>query len=181
MVTINIQKKDLFLLSAIMIFLVAIGYVVAYNSGQPANVIGHDLGELEGVQAGITGSCPAGSSIRVINPDGTVVCESDDAGTGDITSVTAGAGLSGGGSSGAVTLNKDPPNCVTRTNTGSLIDSSAELIINCQAGEVITGGGCEVHDPTAYVQSSYISGNGYRCSKYGGISISVTAYAQCCQ
>lgn len=47
MVNINIQKKDLWLLSAIMIFLVGVAFVVAYGSGQPT-VHGHDAGEVEG-------------------------------------------------------------------------------------------------------------------------------------
>lgn len=46
--------------------------------------------------AAVDASCPAGSSIRRLTPDGTVVCETDDVGSGTVTSVTAGAGLSGG-------------------------------------------------------------------------------------
>ena len=33
MITINIQKKEMYLLSAIMVFLVGIGIIIAYNSG----------------------------------------------------------------------------------------------------------------------------------------------------
>ena len=40
----------------------------------------------------------------MVNQDGTVTCESDDNSGGDITDVTAGTGLSGGGTTGAVTL-----------------------------------------------------------------------------
>jgi hypothetical protein len=56
------------------------------------------------IQQRVAGTCPAGSSISQINLNGTVVCEPDDAGAGDITSVSAGTGLSGGGTAGDVSL-----------------------------------------------------------------------------
>lgn len=52
----------------------------------------------------VTSICPVNESIREINADGTVVCEFDSDSGGDITTVTAGTGLAGGGTTGSVTL-----------------------------------------------------------------------------
>ena len=55
-------------------------------------------------QRRVTGTCSPGSAIRIVDGLGTVQCETDDVGTGDITEVNTNPGLLGGAASGAITL-----------------------------------------------------------------------------
>ena len=77
----------------------------AYSAGTGLTLTGSTFSaNTTYLQRRVTGTCPAGSSIRTIWDNGTVLCETDDNSGGDITEVVAGNGLEGGGSSGAVTL-----------------------------------------------------------------------------
>ena len=78
----------------------------------------------------ITQACGVGFYIRAINEDGTVVCQLDantDSG-GDITGVTPGYGLTGGGTSGTVTLNADTTKLQSRVGGSCNIGSSIRAI-----------------------------------------------------
>ncbi|MFA6054980.1 MAG: hypothetical protein WC769_06360 [Thermodesulfovibrionales bacterium] len=59
------------------------------------------------LQGRVSSSCAVGSSIRTINSDGTVICQADTNSGGTVTSVGAGAGLTGGPITTTGTLSLD--------------------------------------------------------------------------
>ncbi len=121
--------------------------------------VGYDDISINQVQVRVGGDCPAGSSIRVINIDGSVMCESFSDSGGDITGITAGSGLTGGGSSGDVTINADTTYIQRRVSSGCAAGNSIRAIgedgtVTCEpddnsggditgvtAGTGLTGGG----------------------------------------
>ena len=112
-----------------------------------------------GVKAG---ACSGTEKVTGIGTDGAIACAADQNAGGDITGVTAGTGLGGGGSSGSVTLNLQNPttsaiggvkagSCsgtqkVTGIGTDGAIDCAADQnaggdITGVTAGTGLTGGG----------------------------------------
>jgi hypothetical protein len=69
MVTINIQKKDLFLIVAVVVFIAASFYVIAYNSGASPSVMGHSLEEI-----GIPSTCSNGQVLKWVSSSNRWVC-----------------------------------------------------------------------------------------------------------
>ncbi len=82
------------------------------------------------IQARVTGTCAAGSAVGSIAANGTVSCNASAGGT--ITDVIAGAGLTGGGTSGAVTV-AIPANGVTMAMTSAPVGSGYVNVAISQA------------------------------------------------
>jgi hypothetical protein len=113
------------------------GIVLSPNPITTTGTIAADAGYL---QRRVTPGCAAGSSIRTINADGSVVCQLDTIGGGTVTSVTAGAGLTGGTITTSGTLAVDTAAIQARV-TGSCTPGSWVRAI--AADGTVT---CEAHD-----------------------------------
>lgn len=110
------------------------------SAGDAATLDGIDSPDF---QRRVDDACAAGEAIRAIGDDGSVNCIAGA--TGDITGVTSGAGLSGGGQSGDVSLalQSCPDSQVLRSTGGGwtcAADANGD-ITGVSAGPGLSGGG----------------------------------------
>jgi len=105
-------------------------------------------------QQRVTGTCAVGSAIRVINADGTVVCEADDNSGGTVTKVGTGSGLTGGPITTSGTISVDAAQVQTRV-TGSCSGGTSIRVIN-ENGTV----GCSAGGVTAVTASAPLQSTG---------------------
>ncbi len=87
-----------------------------------ASAIGTSDVDANAIQLRVTGTCPSGQAMTAVAADGTVTCASTGgASSGDITSVTAGTGLIGGGTAGDVEVALQVPLALLATDPGSTL------------------------------------------------------------
>ena len=72
----NIDKKFAFMIFGAVLVLAGAIYANAFGGSTPS-VMGHSVGEIEGVQERVSGLCEEGSSIRIIDSTGAVTCEAN--------------------------------------------------------------------------------------------------------
>ncbi len=119
----------------------------------------------DGVDATAQGTCAVGSFVTEIELDGSLVCDAPEAGgNGDITGVTAGTGLSGGGTTGDVSLGVNPAAVQTRLQSAC---AAGEMIRSVdQAGTVV----CDEDDGSdAVIVQEQFETTGPQTNGYGTV------------
>jgi len=104
------------------------------------------------LQQTLSGDC-AGEVLVGINPNGTVVCETDNVGSG-----------------------------FTECQTNSNGSSSASASVSCSSGWTMVGGGCWCAAAGDYsIRRSIPNGNGWDCTCSYTDNPSTSAYVRCCR
>ncbi len=185
---VNFQKKDLWLLSAIVVFLVGVGFVIAWNSGNPA-IHGHTADEIYGLDGSGGGSLACNIKTCSGSPD--IGCNA---------TCDSGYTVTGGGYSISVVNDKqpyksypsannkwycaDPSNSVTCyavcckgsgliSETLNCIDTGRALAIGQSGNQV-----CSVYGETCVGVFTASGGSAFTCS---WVATNANYFANCCR
>lgn len=135
------------------------------------------------IQRRVVGSCPAGEVIAGVNQDGSVTCSALPAGAvGDITAITPGPGLLGGGTAGAVSLRVDlqgsgTTNSAARTDHTHQSGPSGAPLTNTGvgAGAFATGSSTGNHNTALGYRTLVANGSGVSNTAVGSNVLDLNA------
>jgi len=170
---VNIEKRHLYILIAIIVFLAGAGIVIAFGSEQP-RVHGHDIGEIEGSSGSappITGSC-AGRVMVGVDSSGRVICENDDVGSGsgsDTRCDTSGrCSQVCVGTSCRSTWPNEGLETALLTCEKTCPSSGCNCIASCPSGFTVTSWSCSEGDKTTRGSSAECNSPGGRFARGSG-------------
>ena len=129
---------------------------LAANAVNAGNIVDGSVGSADvntaEVQARVAGACAAGSSISTIAANGSVTCETDD-GTGTVTSVASGAGLTGGPITSSGTLSIATGGVISAMIADGTVANADLATSSVNAGNIVDGSVGSADINTAQVQA----------------------------
>jgi hypothetical protein len=138
------------------------GWVIANNSGVfTSGIVNGDILAVGtafranttrvtiGSSVGLSANGSLGSANQVLRTSGTGIYWDDD--VGDISSITAGDGLSGGGSSGDVTIDVGAGNGISVNGSAVAVNANNGLVSNSSGVFVVAGDGLTVNATGVHV------------------------------
>jgi len=127
-----------------------------------------------GSGVGFSANGSLGSANQVLRSDGTSIYWSDD--VGDISAITAGNGLSGGGTSGDITVNVLANNGIIANSSGSFVDPSNGVYVDVSGVGVLANSGIVANSSGTWAKAANgISVDSSGINVVGGTGVTVNA------